>query len=82
MLSFTSSESDHFKIEPGTGNIEIFQNFKYIEIPFEKYIIKIKLTMDNKFIEIVEIRIKKDFLSFSQKMHHYGSHDVDEFYNE
>lgn len=58
------------------------ENFKIIAYPFEKYEVKIKLSIDNKFLGIMEIKLNKDFLSFKQKMASKGVHDVDKFYRE
>jgi hypothetical protein len=66
----------------GTGGYDISNDYKTIIYPFDKYQIKIKLTQDNKFIGITEIKINKDFLSHKQKIASLGFHDVDEFYRE
>jgi hypothetical protein len=66
----------------GTGSHEVTEDYKIIEYPFDKYVIKIKLSPNNEFIEIVEIRINKEFLSYKQKVTSKGFHDVDEFYRE
>jgi len=57
-------------------------NYKVIVYPLDKYLIKIKLTPSNEFIEIIEIKVNKSFLSHKQKMTSKGYHDVDEFYRE
>jgi len=67
----------------GTGGQRaVPKEFKTIVYPFDKYLIKIKLTPSNEFIEILEVKVKKDFLSYKQKMISKGFHDVDEFYKE
>jgi len=66
----------------GTGSREVPTDYKTIVFPFDRYLITVKLTPDDKFIGIVEVRINKDFLSFQQKATPKGSHDVDEFYRE
>ena len=63
----------------GTGSSKRNESFKIISYPFGKYEIKIKLTTDNEFVEIVEIKINKDF---RKKVMPKGYHDVDEFYRE
>jgi hypothetical protein len=65
-----------------TGNHKDYEDFKIIVCPFEKYEIKIKLTTDNKFLEIIEVKLNKDFLNYKQKMASKGAHDVDKFYRE
>lgn len=72
---------DKFK-EEGTGNHDVAKGYKTIIYPFDKYQIKIKLTLNNEFIGITEVKINKDFLSYKQKMTLKGYHDVDEFYRE
>lgn len=66
----------------GTGSHEDLGDYKIITYPFDKYQIKLKLTPDNKFIEIIEVQINKDFLSYTQKRTPLGFHDVEEFYRE
>ena len=68
--------------EEGTGSNDVSEAFKTIIYPFEKYQITIKLTLDNEFVEITEVKINKDFLSYKQKMLIKGCHDVDQFYPE
>jgi len=66
----------------GTGSLEVFDDYKIILYPFDKYQIKIKLTPANEFIGIIEVKINKEFLSYKQKISTKGYHDVDEFYRE
>ena len=70
------------KEKDATGSSHEGQDFKIVKYPFGKYEIKLKLTSDNKFLDILEIKINKDFLSFKQKISRKGFHDVDEFYPE
>jgi len=55
---------------------------KLVVIPFGRYEIVARLTEDDKLIDIVELRIKKDFLSPEQRVSSSGYLDVDEFYQE
>lgn len=69
----------------GTGSHKLpeeSEEYKIITYPFDKYQVKIKLTQDNEFVEIIEIKINKEFLSYKQKISSLGYHDVDEFYRE
>ena len=66
----------------GTGSHEDLEDYKIIIYPFDKYQIKIKLTHTNKFIEIMEIKVNKEFLSYKQKLTPFSFHDVEEFYRE
>lgn len=66
----------------GTSGHDLDDEYKIIVWPYDKYEIKLKLSLDDKFIDIVEIKINKNFLSFKQKIASAGFHDVDEFYRE
>ena len=74
-------DKDIFK-KQGTGSHEDFEDYKIITFPFDKYQIKVKLTPTNEFIEIIEIKINKDFLSYKQKITPLGFHNIEEFYRE
>lgn len=49
---------------------------------FGKYVVVVKLTKDDRFVGIEEIRIRKDFLTQKQRMGRIGSHDLDDIYRE
>jgi len=66
----------------GTGGPEEIEDYRIISFPFGRYEIKIKVTPNNEFIEIVEVGINKDFLTQKQKISLQGFHDVDKFYVE
>jgi hypothetical protein len=66
----------------GTGSHCEFKEYKIKTYPFDKYEIKIKLTPNNEFIEVLEVKINKDFLSHKQKILSQGFHDVEKFYQE
>lgn len=66
----------------GTGSLGEIKDYRIISCPFGRYEIKIKVTPNNEFIEIVEVGINKDFLTQQQKVSLQGFHDVDEFYVE
>lgn len=57
-------------------------SYKDVIYPFDKYEIKVRLTPDNVFIGIIEVKINKDFLSYKQKVTSKAFHDVEEFYRE
>ena len=65
--------------EDNTGSI-LNENFKIIDYPFNEYLIKIKLSDDNEFIEILEIKINKEFMSYKQKIESFGDHNVEKYY--
>ncbi len=82
-MDLDANDYDYDKLEnKGTGSHEEYDNYKIIIYPFDKYEIKIKLTSDNGFIEIMEVKVNKEFLSYKQKITSKGFHDVDEFYRE
>jgi len=66
----------------GTGSHDTPMDYKIIVYPFDKYEIVVKVSHDNKFIEILEVRINKDFRSYKQKIASQDFHDVEEFYRE
>jgi hypothetical protein len=65
-----------------TGSPREVGDYRIISYPFGRYEIKIKVTPNNEFVEIVEVAINKDFLAQKQKLSLQGSHDVDKFYVE
>lgn len=66
--------------DEGTGSRAEVSDYKIIVFPFDKYEIKIKLTPNNEFLGVLEVKINKEFLSYKQKITHADSHDVEEFY--
>lgn len=66
----------------GTGSHEDVNSYKIVTYPFGKYEVKIRLTNDDKFIDVIEIKINKDFLSHASKARPMGYHDVDKYYSE
>jgi hypothetical protein len=80
--------SDHVEIgtfgkgisDFGTGSQELSQPYKIITRNFYKYEIKVKVTLDGVFLDIVEVKINKDFLSVQQRIVSKGFHDVEGFY--
>ena len=51
-----------------------FAKNKIIEQDFDRYKVKIELTSEDKFIRILEINVKKDFRTYSEKMN-IGDHE-------
>lgn len=66
----------------GTGNHKMPEEYKEVIYLFGKYEIKVKLSLTNEFIGIVEVKVNKDFRSYKQKITSKGFHDVEEFYRE
>jgi len=66
--------------DKGTGSHSEVTDYKIVVFPFDKYQIKIKLKPNNEFLEVIEVKINKEFLSHKQKITHADFHDVEEFY--
>ena len=66
----------------GTGSIGESGDYKIIIYPFGRFEIKIKLSPNNEFLEVIEVGINKDFLTQKQKINLQGFHDVEKFYIE
>lgn len=66
----------------GTGSYQVQENYKTKLCNFNGFTVVIRLTPDDKFVDIEEIRINKDFLSIEQKATLKGFHEVDEYYKE
>jgi hypothetical protein len=67
--------------ESGTGGLP-WENFKDIVYRFDPYEITVRLSPDNKFICITEVKVKKDFMSYKEKISTKGFHEVESFYRE
>ena len=67
------------ELRPSEKEIEGSQIIVY---PFGPYEILIRLSQDGQFIEVVELRINKDFLSYSQRISSMGHHNVEQFYDQ
>ena len=80
----TTPEDQGFNaiIQDATGSIESIEVGKSLFYPLGKYIVKVNVTDDNKFIGISEVQVNKSFLDYKQKLMPRGIHDVDEFYRE
>jgi len=69
-------------LSSGTGNILDDSRFLIKTFYFGIFEIKIKLTLNNEIVEILEVKIKKDFLSLRQKLKHANYHDDEEIFDE
>lgn len=71
---------------PSTGELksskEGIEGDQTIVYPFGQYEILIRLSQNGQFIEVVEIRINKDFRSYSQRISSMGHHNVEQFYDQ
>ena len=58
------------------------RDYRIISFPFEKYEIKVRVGPSNEFIDILEVKVNKDFLSYKQRMSSRSHIDVDKYYRE
>jgi len=65
-----------------TGSKEIPEDIIIKTVQFDKYNIKVKVSKDNEFLDIMEIEVNKDFLAHKKKITPAGVHDVDDYYKE
>jgi len=63
-----------------TGSIDT--KFKLLEQNFGPYTILLRLKENNEFIDIVEVRIEKDFRSIKERIESRSFHDVSDLYKE
>lgn len=66
----------------GTGSVGEAAEHRIIICPFDKYEVKIMLNEKNEFLNIIEIKINKDFMSYKQKANLKSSIDEGEFYDK
>lgn len=68
-----------------TGSRDFLANTKVVDIPFDKYIIKIRLSDSNEFVGIEEVNVNKDFFNHAQrilKLSTSGYLDIEQYYLE
>ena len=69
----------------GTGNRDDIRDSIVVDIPFDRYVIKVRISSTKEFLGIEEISVNKDFLSHSQKitlLSGTGYHNVEEYYKD
>lgn len=59
-----------------------YTEYKKIDYPFGKYEVTIKLSINNEFIGIEQIRLNRDFAENEKERLPHGYHDVDKYYDE
>jgi len=62
-----SLEDKLYKTIRGTGDIDVIEKYRIINFKIDKYVISIKVSDQNKFIDIDEIKINEDFRDYKQK---------------
>ena len=66
----------------GTGSHEELVDYEIVECQIGHYTIKLKLTAEGQFVDILEVKLSKDFTTYKQKMASSESWDVSDYYDE
>ena len=66
----------------GTGSHEELADYELIEREVANYTIKIWVTGDGKFVDIVEVKLSKDFVDYKKKLAALDSWDASDYYTE
>jgi len=64
------------------GTSSEVKSYKLVKCPFERFVITVRLTTDNKFVAIEGVSINKDFLSYAERSSKLSGPDVDKYYEE
>lgn len=65
-MSYLSNELNDFKnLIDNIGKPEESKVFTIIEYPIDKYVIKVQIDLEGKFMGIEEIQVKKNFISLN-----------------
>ena len=64
----------------GTGSLSLTDETRIIQASFDRYELKIRLTDNNEFLEIIEIKVSKNFLNYKQKISKKGYIDIGDLY--
>ena len=75
------TEENRKIVDNDTGSHD-FKDSKVMVYPFGRYDTLLRLTLNDKFIEVLEVKINKDFLSHTQKIASLRNQDVHEYYEE
>jgi hypothetical protein len=81
-MAWVAKEEYTFGSSLKTGSIDDIKTYHVIEYLFGKHEIDVVVDSDNKFIGILEVRTKKDFLTPQQRAATRSFIDVDEYYKE
>lgn len=74
-------EYDSF-IRQATGSMSRSEEYRIIPYTFDIYEIKVKVSPNNEFLGIVEVKVNKDFLSHKQRLSKQSYLDVSDYYRE
>ena len=80
MLQAPKTLSSHiFSDEPDTTGSIGSSTYRIQICNFDPFIIAVKLTADNRFLDILEVKVNRDFLSHRQKMASLDTFDVEPY---
>jgi hypothetical protein len=65
-------------LEDCTGHTHVPE--KIVPLPFQEYVIHVRVSEDNQPLDVVGVEVKKNFLSTQQRLSAYGYHDVNDLY--
>lgn len=74
------SNDDSGNKDQSTGSHNDIADHKIIVYPFEQYLIKVRLTSDDRFAGIEEIGFNKDFATYKQKIASIKNWDISKYY--
>lgn len=65
-------------ITGSTGSLNV-DTYKIITRHFGQYEIKLKVSLDTRSVEVIEVKINKDFLSHNQKLASIKYYDAEDY---
>ncbi len=69
-------------ISGGTGSSGEAGEYRTLVCPFDKYEVTIVLNGKNEFVDILEIKLNKEFVDFKQRVRPKPTIDEAEFYDK
>ena len=69
-------------ISGGTGSSGDAEEYRTMVYPFDKYEVTIVLNSKNEFVDITEIKLNKEFVSFKQRIRPKNLVDEADFYDK
>ena len=55
-------------------------DYKTIQVPFDRFVITLRLTAQGEFVDILQVALNKDFLSYRQQLQSRANQDVTDTY--
>ena len=78
--------NDDYRVQyagtPVTGSFHLENEVHEVKCSFDRYLIKVQVNSNDKFIGISEITVNKEFLSQDQQMLNANPHNLDKYYYE